>query len=470
MSTLPGTATALARPCLINNNLVNFPATSRQSQQQQQQQALQYKLISNNRVILLNRQSILSQFFTNRQCSTDNFCRYIHRYCLQNRLEDFNYCIRHILHDKNAPFRQCSFVSANTGKRCSNAARRVDRRDSIFCQWHIKKKGLKDQKASMEKQRSTLTTLMPIEESGDTPKEVSLKRKLEELEHYCPEYHDHRRKAIDWELPEDKCITASKSMKNKINESILKSQNKLQNEDEATSITLSEALNLDSVDSDNESPESYMDDPLRHAGVYSAEEIAHVLRDKMLRLQTLYINLLNYYRYLLKNKMRDYHNNLRLERAMNINSSLNEAIAIQRNEHEDYKILKTMHKYHNISGHEKIVKNAASEIRRSLLEETDLPPTPQYSTCTFSKDCNQRCLPLSRFCKARKFFLKTVICLNLTFISLQMCSMTLTKFSTDLALVDHLFVLNLSFHMFTRTAASIMFSPNLKRLILKISW
>ncbi|KAH9398318.1 KAT8 regulatory NSL complex subunit 2 [Tyrophagus putrescentiae] len=414
MSTMPPVSSiALTRPSLTNssnssnNNQVYFPVTSRQSQQHQQQQqqqqqtqALQYKLFGNNRVILLNRQTILSQLFPNRQCPTDNFCRYIFRHCTQNRLEGYNFCIRHILNDKNAPFSYCKYTSSITGNRCSNAVKRVDRRDSGLCQWHTKKKGLMEQKASMEKQ---LSALMPFTASNDSPREVNIKRKLEELEHYCPEYHDHRRKAVDWELPEDKCITASKSMKDKINESIIKYQNKLENEDEASSITLAETLNLDSVDSDNESPESYMDDPLRHAGVYTPEEIAHILRDKMLRLQTLYVNFLNYYRYLLKKKMKEYHTNLRLERENNLTARLNEEIAIQMNEHENYKILKAMHKYHNISGHEKIVKNAATEIRRALVEEPEQPSTPQYPKCIFIKDsnsCNQRCLPLSKYCKA----------------------------------------------------------------------
>lgn len=359
---------------------------------------LQYRLISNNRLILLNRQSLFNQFLTNRNNPNDNFCLYLHRYCLQNRLEGYNYCIRHILYDKNAPFRQCTFINTNTGKRCPNAARRLERRDIVFCPWHIKKKNL-----DIKKRDSQSTN----EKMPQEFKKENLKRKFEDLEHYCPSNeHDHRRKNVDWELPEDKCITASKSLREKINESI-NNLSLVQTDDDLTNALLSDVLNLDLVDSDNESAEGYMDDPLRHSGAYTAEEIAHVLRDKMLRLQTLYINLLNYYRYMLKSKMRDYYLNLKNEKSILVDSNVVETNFDQLKEQEDYKLLKAMYKYHNISGSEKIIKEAACEIRRSLVEESGQTP-PSQSICAFVKDsitCNQSCLPLSSYCKSRKYYL-----------------------------------------------------------------
>lgn len=364
-------------------------------------QKYQYRLVNNNRLILLaNRQSIFNQLLTNRHNPSDNFCLYLHRYCLQNRLEGFNYCIRHILYDKNAPFRQCSFINSNTNKRCPNAARRLDRRDATYCPWHTKKKNLDQRK----KEPAQVADLPKLTSSDDTPQQRQLKRKLEDLEHYCPETHDHRRKDVPWELPEDKCITASKSLRDKMNESI--SHLSSTSDDELANITLSETLNLDMVDSDNESAESYMDDPLRHAGVYTAEEIAHVLRDKMLRLQTVYINLLNNYRYILKNKMRDYHANLKTEKSILNDSTRKVAISDPMKEESDYKVLKAMHKYHNISGVERVIKIVASAIRRSLVEEREPPLTPQFPTCTYLKDtglCNQQCIPLSGYCKERMY-------------------------------------------------------------------
>lgn len=45
-------------------------------------------------------------------------CAYQPYECTQLTLDGYNYCLRHILDDKNAPFRQCSFVYTSNGKRC----------------------------------------------------------------------------------------------------------------------------------------------------------------------------------------------------------------------------------------------------------------------------------------------------------------------------------------------------------------
>lgn len=68
----------------------------------------------------------------------NNICNYTHRICLQNKLEGCDHCIRHILYDKNITFKQCSYVHPQSHKRCPNAARKTDRKDSV-CPWHLKK-------------------------------------------------------------------------------------------------------------------------------------------------------------------------------------------------------------------------------------------------------------------------------------------------------------------------------------------
>jgi len=79
-------------------------------------------------------------------------CSYIHRICLQNKLDGFDYCIRHILVDKGAPFKQCSFIHPISSKRCPNAARKTERRDSTLCPWHIKKLYLKYKQTQLQQQ------------------------------------------------------------------------------------------------------------------------------------------------------------------------------------------------------------------------------------------------------------------------------------------------------------------------------
>jgi KAT8 regulatory NSL complex subunit 2 len=48
---------------------------------------------------------------------------------MQNRLDGFDYCIKHVLEDKNASYKQCNYMSNKTGKRCPNAAPKSDKKD-----------------------------------------------------------------------------------------------------------------------------------------------------------------------------------------------------------------------------------------------------------------------------------------------------------------------------------------------------
>ncbi|KAJ8927027.1 hypothetical protein NQ314_020590 [Rhamnusium bicolor] len=49
--------------------------------------------------------------------------------CTQLTLDGYKFCLKHILQDKNSPFKQCSFVYTNNGKRCQLPAPRGDKKD-----------------------------------------------------------------------------------------------------------------------------------------------------------------------------------------------------------------------------------------------------------------------------------------------------------------------------------------------------
>ncbi|GCC44679.1 hypothetical protein chiPu_0028583 [Chiloscyllium punctatum] len=57
-------------------------------------------------------------------------CSFTHRPCSQPRLEGQDYCLKHILEDKNAPYKPCSYVSSKTGRRCTAPAPKPDKRDT----------------------------------------------------------------------------------------------------------------------------------------------------------------------------------------------------------------------------------------------------------------------------------------------------------------------------------------------------
>lgn len=58
----------------------------------------------------------------------ETFCKYTHRTCMQNCVDGYDYCIRHILEDKAAPFKQCTYMT-KSGKRCPTAAPKHERKD-----------------------------------------------------------------------------------------------------------------------------------------------------------------------------------------------------------------------------------------------------------------------------------------------------------------------------------------------------
>lgn len=45
-------------------------------------------------------------------------CAYKPFECTQMALDKYKYCSRHILEDKSAPFKQCSYIYGTIGKRC----------------------------------------------------------------------------------------------------------------------------------------------------------------------------------------------------------------------------------------------------------------------------------------------------------------------------------------------------------------
>lgn len=59
------------------------------------------------------------------------FCNYAPRVCMKTRVAGYDFCIRHILEDKNSPYKQCTYVSGKTNHRCTAAVPRIEKRDGL---------------------------------------------------------------------------------------------------------------------------------------------------------------------------------------------------------------------------------------------------------------------------------------------------------------------------------------------------
>ena len=133
--------------------------------------------------------------------------------------------------------------------------------------------------------------------------------------------------------------------------------------------------------SDSESLDSEIDNPLKYAGAYSAEEVIRLMREKLIRLQKLYIDQFQRLRYLLKDEARKFNIRLLLERdildlgSIWMNSRLDSSVSPnnkeadkkeERSTHENdawYEKIKSLSHYQNPKGLEAVLHHQQMERR-----------------------------------------------------------------------------------------------------------
>ncbi|EMP31230.1 Putative protein C12orf41 like protein [Chelonia mydas] len=113
-------------------------------------------------------------------------------------------------------------------------------------------------------------------------------------------------------------------------------------------------------DSEAESIDSDQEDPLKHAGVYTAEEVALIMREKLIRLQSLYIDQFKRLQHLLKEKKRRYLHSR--------SSLLTGPEGLLAKERENLKQLKCLRRYRQRYGVEALLHRQLKE-RRMLATE-----------------------------------------------------------------------------------------------------
>ncbi|KAJ8960136.1 hypothetical protein NQ318_003855 [Aromia moschata] len=172
-------------------------------------------------------------------------CSYKPYECTQLTLDGHKYCLKHILQDKNSPFKQCSFVYTSNGKRCQLPAPRGDKKDYGYCNEHALK-----------------ATLARNKQNSKYPPPNTAEVLLYSLSHYVKK-------------PRNRTVSSSTHQSDDGNQVIV---------DDNVESRLTKSL-----------------DPFgKHANVYTAEEITLVTRDKLIRLQSLYIEQYRHLQHMLK--------------------------------------------------------------------------------------------------------------------------------------------------------------------------
>lgn len=295
-------------------------------------------------------------------------CAYSHRPCTQSRLDNYDYCLKHILEDKSSPFKQCSYIAPKTNRRCSNAAPKSDRKEGRLCLDHAKRQVLQRQRAG-RKQR---------------PKETA-ETLLEELATSCATASD--------------ASNDTKRLRRLVDSIASKALEYASSSDSDTEVPSVEQAWRRDNDSDAESIDSEQEDPLKHAGVFSQEEAALLLRDKLIRLQSLYIDQFKRLQHVLKEKRRRFLQTYKQERDM-----LGPIQAYKQDpaQGKKYERLRAMRRYHKFFGKEALLHQKCNLRRIAVAEGVNHRP-PVFSRCTVATPdgrCNKKVVPLSRYCMA----------------------------------------------------------------------
>lgn len=332
------------------------------------------------------------------------FCAYLHKICLNNRLEGHKYCIDHIMNDKTAPYRQCTYVHSVTGRRCTRAAHKVDRRASPLCQYH-----------------RALRLNAPPAQAPTSLDELTQESKnlLDDISHRDPTRQQTASANAFWIPKPDGSATPSLKLCR-----ILATYNAHRLTEDKAQIELPSiediAARHNNADSDTESVDNNLD-MFKHTSVFTEEEVTRTLRDKMIKLRRLYIEQYGHVQYILKEKRLKYIQAQRMEDEL-----YGEQYSFRNNRNsQDYTKLRAMLRYHKTFGPESLLQEQAKKKRMSRPPTVGPHPHPnnthqcqneketssdttvevkpgRIQICVFSKTpqgCDKPCLPISPYCK-----------------------------------------------------------------------
>jgi len=339
-------------------------------------------------------------------------CNYSQYLCRREKVNSHDYCSRHILEEKSAPYKPCNFQYAriHPHRKCPRPALKTDRKDG-FCAEHTRKAMVARQK-SLRKRPPSDPTHRILDELSHY-KQAKTEVKTESNSASGGDFEDLEKDITPFEISKQPTKLPSPQKHKEFDFGS-------EDDSEVDSITVENTWRGDS-DSDDDSVDSEMENPLKHAGAYSAEEVIRIMRDKLVRLQKLYIDQFQRLQYLLKEERRQYKTALRKEHEA-------ELMSIQKQPKETpedkiaYDQLKALNHYNKPAGMEAVLHAKLMERRiqansnatnaNSNLISTTVPgslagklntTSPIVAKCSFnftsSTKCGDICIPMTKFCQ-----------------------------------------------------------------------
>uniref|UniRef100_A0A182MFL4 KAT8 regulatory NSL complex subunit 2 n=1 Tax=Anopheles culicifacies TaxID=139723 RepID=A0A182MFL4_9DIPT len=326
--------------------------------------------------------------------------------CTLPRVDSYLYCFRHILQDPNAPYKQCEYVFPND-RRCLEPSPKYDvKKDygSNYCFEHSRQTQLK-------KTKSTIGKLVPVETTETLLHGLAHHVKVDKAkQHYMGNstplkitvHEDDEDADVDVVTPSvDPFVDVDVTAINDSGRIVLDYASDSSDDNETIlNPTYGSSWQAHEMDnSDNESVDSQLGDPLKHAGIYTAEEVTRITKEKLFRLQTLYIDQIHRLQHVLRERRRNYLKDQRAER--DFHCSIYDQIKQTPRERLLYEKLKGLNRYHRKHGVEAILQRKYLEKRAKATEGLQQKPTslPKCSYTEGGVKCGERTLPCCKHCR-----------------------------------------------------------------------
>lgn len=332
--------------------------------------------------------------------------------CTLPRLEQYNYCKRHILQDSRAPYKQCAFFFASNGKRCLEPAPKYDNKKDYGTNYCFEHSRL----TQLTKTKSTIGKYTPLETTETLLHNLAHHVKVDKAKQNQQQQHqqlancsssalkitvheDEEEGDVDVVTPSvDPFVDIDVAAINDSARVVLDYASDSSSDEEATLVG-NTWRGYDMDNSDNESVDSQNEDLLKHAGIYTAEEATMITKEKLIRLQTLYIDQFHRLQHVLKEKRRRYLHELRREREQYC--SIHDQVKDSPKERKLYEKLKALNHYHRKYGMDAILHRKYLEKRAKATEGLH-QKVPSHPKCAFTEGgvkCGERTLPCCKFCR-----------------------------------------------------------------------